>query len=281
MYNSSYYSVFLCMSNSLIYLDGIESININKSTNYDQQLLMGGAISPTTINQPNQISIKINKSFVEYDPIYTLTGNNKIDFLHFYDGVRFLTAKDLYLNDFQASFSIGDLPKMSFSLSSYNGYLRENVAVSTGSALKFEKIIPRLNSIYIDSTNNTVTENIKNNINIYSIDYSASINRRPTYSIGSYEEIDVFQIFPIKVSSSISAKQKITGLDHLVNPFSVKDIQFLHYDFNINISGSQNNIIKFPMQKTNFISSEINSNSKSFLDIKYNFQGFIGGYYAN
>lgn len=280
MYNSSYYSIFLCMSNSLIYLDGINSINISKSTNYDQQLLMGGVIGPNTINQPNQISIKINKSFVEYDPIYTLTGDKKIDFLHFYDGVRFLTAKDLYLNDFQASFSIGDLPKMSFSLLSYNGFLRENVNVNTGSALKFEKLIPKLNSIYIDSDNRIVTENIKNNINIYSIDYSASINRRPTYSIGNYEEIDVLQTFPVKVSSSISAKQKITGMDHLVNPFSVKDIQFLYYDFNINISGSQNNIIKFPMQKTNFVSSEINSNSNTYLDIKYNFQGILGGYYG-
>lgn len=278
MYNSSYYSIYLCMSNSLIYLDGVNSIKINKSISYDNSLFMGGLEMPNTINRPNEINVSIDKSFVQHDPIYTLTGNCKIDFLYFNDGCRFLTLKNLYLTSMQSSFTIGDLPKMSFSLSSYNGYFKEvpAVTVNTGSAIKYEKLIPKLNSIYITSTSE-----FRNNIDIYSIDYSINTNRKPNYSVGDYEEFEVSQMLPIELSSSISSKQKSCGFIYPINPFSIKDNQTVYHDFDINVSGSQFSITKFPMKKTKFISCEINSNSQGYLDIKYNFNGLLGGYYAD
>jgi hypothetical protein len=270
------------MSNSLIYLDGINSINVSKTTNRDEGLFLGGGLMPAIPNQQSQITISVDKSFLQHDPIYTLTGNSKIDHFYFYDGIRFLALKDLYLNSMQASFTIGDLPKISFSLSSYNGYFVEIASLNTGSAIKYEKIIPRLNSIYIDLINSSSTSNIKNNIDIYSIDYSVNINRVPQYSIGDYNEVEVIQMLPLQISSTISAKQKDFGSEnYLLNPFAIRDNQFSYYDFDIKVSGSENSITKFPIRKTILKTSERSSNSQGYLDVKYGFDGIIGGYYAD
>jgi hypothetical protein len=270
------------MSNSLIYLDGVNSINVSKTTSRDEGLFLGGGLIPPMPNQSSQISVTIDKSFLQHDPIYTLTGDKKIDHFYFYDGVRFLSLNDLYLNSMQTSFTVGDLPKMSFSLSSYNGFFKEISSLNTGSAVKYEKVIPKLNSISIDLFNQTATTNIKNNIDIYSIDYSININRIPHYSIGDHNEVEVTQILPLQVSSSISAKQKQLGSENfLINPFHTSDAQYVYYDFDIKISGSGNLITCFPMRKTVFKTSERNSNSQGYLDVKYGFNGIIGGYYGN
>lgn len=278
MIDSSYHCIYLCLNNSLIFLDGINSISVTKSTSYDNGLFLGGSDMPLSINQPDQISVSIDKSFVEHDPIKSLTGSGKIDYLYYSDGIRYLQFKNLYMNNMQVSFTVGDLPKVNFTLSSYNGYMTELGNFNTSSAIKFDKNIPKLNSIYISSINPYVLDLIKNNIYMYSMDYSVNINRQPYYSIGSYEEVEVCEILPIQVSASITSKQKISTT---FNQLMLIDYQTVFYDFDINISGSQSSITSFPMRKTKFISSEKKSNSNGFTDVKYNFNGLIGGYYDN
>jgi hypothetical protein len=278
MIDSSLHCVYLCLNNSLISLDGINSISINKSTSYDNGIFLGGQDMPLSLNQPDQISISIDKSFVEHDPIQSLTGSGKIDYLYYSDGLRYIEFKNLYMNNMQASFTVGDLPKVNFTLSSYNGHMVQLGSVNTSNKITFEKNIPKLDSIFISSSNAQVANLIKTNIYMYSIDYSVNINRQPYYSVGSYEEVEVCEILPIQVSASITSKEKI---NLTFTPLLLAEYQTMFYDFDINIKGSGTSITSFPMRKTKFISFDKKSNSNGFADIKYNFNGLIGGYYGN
>lgn len=274
MINSSYHCIYLCMSNSLIYLNGVNSISINKSISHENGLFLGAQEYPGFINQPNNISVSIDKSFVEHDPIQTLTGTNKVDYLYYSNGGRFFQLRDLYLNSMQASFEVGDLPKINFTLSSYNGRLLELNGFDTSPAITLTKKIPRLNSIYISSQNQVVSTSIKSNNYIYSMDYSVNINRQAYYSIGSYNEAQVTQILPLEISASITAKEKNNSF---LSTLQLNDNQLFYYDFNINVSGDISTTSSFPVRRAKFVSREIKTSSDYFPDMKYTFKGFLGG----
>lgn len=269
MDDPSKYKVYFKDENSLFKeLYGINNLSLTKTTSYADQYLLGGISSATSINQPEQLELSLDRSFVGVDQLFQYTGSLPISELHILYGDGKYSIRDFYLNSYSAGFSVGELPRISTKLTSYGGELfypqDELKNVSEG----FYYDVPKLGSISLNMMNSIGNyEFIAGSI--FSFDYSIEMNRQPYFSIGE-KTASVSSISPLKINFSMNSKL-VAG--EAMNGLSFSKINEQNYNFNISVSGS-GYLIDFPVRNSRLISSDVVLSSDNTAEIKNQFLGY-------
>jgi hypothetical protein len=270
MIDSSIYKLYYLSGiagDSFYELDGINDLNLQKNLSYDQHFSLGGIDAAYSVNAPEEIQVLINRSFVNYDNMFDYTGLNPVREFRIYDGNNYYSITNLFLKTYSASFSVGDLPKISTEFISYGSDLKQIEFFDGGSINSKPLDIPKLNSISISGL---YDQNLKEKYNIYGFNYSLTINRQPYYSVGQKEPTEVCPILPLQIQISLSSK--IPNNSKEID-FSKNDDGFR--DFDIIVSGSSS-FFKLPIRKSKLINSTVSIASQNTLDVKHDFLGFYG-----
>lgn len=270
MIDPSKYKLYYLSGNngdSFFELDGINNLNIQKSLSYDSRFSLGGIDSAYSVNAPEEIEISFDRSFINYDNIFDYTGADPIREFRIYDGINFFSISNVFLKNYSASFSVGELPKISTSFSSYGSKIKQLEFFDGGSINLTTLDLPKLNSITISGI---YDQNLTQKYNIYSFDYNLSINRQPYYSVGQREPTEVCPILPLQVQASINSKvpnnSKVIDIPDNADGFK---------DFDIVVSGSSS-FFKLPMRKSKLVSSNILIANQNTVEIKNDFLGYYG-----
>jgi hypothetical protein len=190
-----------CLSN----LAGVTNLNVAKSKSFSQPFFVGGYKNDFILNSPNSLEISIDRTLYEANDNLYLTGNEFIRRFYVYDTNKFYEFCNLYLNSFRIQFSVGSLPTVNYKFTSY-GESNKIVDIISYPYTKIEPSlleIPNVKNIFVCQS---VFSNVCCNRNIFSFDYSLSINRQPFFSVGLSTPIEVSQIQPIEISSTINSK---------------------------------------------------------------------------
>lgn len=251
-------------------MHGVNNLSLVKTTSYEDQYLLGGMTSAISVNQPEQLELSIDRSFIGFDPLFQYTGIFPIYKIILLNGGGKYSLENLYLNSYSAGFSVGELPRISAKFTSYGGELfYPNNELGSPSEEYFYDI-PKLGSISITQMNSSgIYENI--NGNIFSFDYSIEMNRQPFFSIGQ-KTASVSSILPLKINFSMNSKL-LAG--EAVSGLSFSKINEKNYNFNISISGSGQSMI-FPITNSRLISSEVVLSNENTAEIKTQFLGYYG-----
>jgi hypothetical protein len=282
-------------SNNFKKLFGINNLSISNSISYEQSYLLGGSPMIGVVNSPIEFSLSFDRSFVEKDPLLDYTGLNPISLAYISrcGGNEKIKFQNLYLTNYSAGFSVGELPVINTKFSTYSNVNKLNSNDSFVQQNSYTSSVPRLGSITI--TGNSAKEiNFLNNI--YSFDYSLDIKRQPYYSIGSSAAV-VETVMPITINFSVNSKVAGNRLvetssawpsylcEELVrlqiggsflpsSSFEVK-VPIKLYDFQISVSGDGSNLL-FPIKNATLTSSEIQFSSNNTPELKRNFIGYYG-----
>jgi hypothetical protein len=254
-----------------IELNGLENISIEKTISLNDQFLLGGYNVSSQINSPQQIDLNFSRSFVESDDMLNLTGKDPINNAFLYNGSIYYYLKNLYLNNYSAGFSVGELPKISTKFISYGEDIAQVNSMNYNGAAYTKKInsldIPTLGSISITGYS---SELLKSIYNIFSFDYSLDINRQAYYTIGSLTPTEVCEILPIKINFSVNSKiKKESDIIH------IPSVNSNLFNFYISVSGKYS-VFSLPITRANLISTQIQDSSSNTLEIKRNFIGLYG-----
>lgn len=270
MNDPSLQKIYYQCNNNLIELNGVNNFSISKSTSFADQFILGGDSSAMQVNAPEQIEVSFDRSFIENDDLLRLTGSFPIEKMYVYDSKKFYLINNLYLNNYSAGFSVGELPKISTKFTSYGTSIIQNsnpLLNIINSTNQYD--VPKLGSISITGYSSSEINNIHN---IYSFEYSLDMNRQPFYSVGSLQPTEVCPILPIKINFSVNSKMK--DEQSLITISSKKQGNL---DFYISISGSVSTM-SFPIKKAQLVSSDITLSSSNTLEIKRQFIGYYGLY---
>jgi hypothetical protein len=277
MVDPSLYKVFYQSGNQssskLIQLDNVTNLSIQNSISTAPEFVLGGANFATEISSPTQTEISFSRSFTKRDFIIEYTGSNPILNLYIFNGEKYFRASNLYLQNYSAKFSIGELPVISTNFVSYGegifGYeeFPELEIVYSDSELD----IPKLNSIKISGLNEN--NSFKNNLNIYEFNYNLAINRQPYYSVGDEKPIEVSPILPINISVSINSRLP-NSFDSIKLP-RYDSFEDKKNDFDIIISGRISNFT-LPIRNSKLVDSQIQYAGKNAIEINSNYIGSYG-----
>jgi hypothetical protein len=270
MNDPSLQKIYYQCNNNLLELNGINNLSISKSTSFADQFILGGDSSLMQVNAPEQIEVSFDRSFIEIDDLFRLTGSFPVEKMYVYDSKKFYLIKSLYLNSYSAGFSVGELPKINTKFTSYGTSITQNsnpLLPIINSTNQYD--IPKLGSISITGTSSSEINNI---YNIFSFEYSIDINRQPLYTIGSLEPTEVCPILPLKINFSINSKMK--DEESLIK---ISSRQQDNLDFYISVSGDTSTM-SFPIRKAQLVSSDIVLSSANTLEVKHQFIGHYGLY---
>jgi len=262
---------FYYKNNSSNYIEvyGINNISLSKGTSFADQYLLGGNISSTQVNAPEQVELSFDRSFVRDDELLQYTGASPVSEVYISNGAVYYLLYDLYLNSYSAAFSVGELPKISTKFTSYGFEIQHSLSIPKNpTAQSYVYDVPKLGSIYITGADSNDLSGI---YNIFSFDYSIEINRQPVFSIGK-KTPEVCPILPLKINFSINSKLKNEAL--LTNNSFSKIID-KNYNFDIVVSGS-NSVMNYPIRNSQLISSEISLSNVNSVEIKRQFLGYYG-----
>lgn len=268
MNDPSLQKIYYQCDNNLIELNGLNNLSISKSTSFSDQFILGGDSSSIQVNAPEQIEISFDRSFIENDNLLKFTGSFSMEKMYIYDSRKFYLMNNLYLNNYSAGFSVGELPKISTKFTSYGESIIQNsnpLLNIISSTNQYD--VPKLGSISITGYSSSEINNIHN---IYSFEYSLEMNRQPFYSVGYLKPTEVCPILPIRINFSVNSKMK--DEESLINISSIKQNSL---DFDISISGSTS-IMSFPIRKAQLVSSDIVLSSTNTLELKRQFIGYYG-----
>jgi hypothetical protein len=248
-------------------LHGVNNLSLTKTTSYTNEYLLGGAIPASSLNTPEQLELSFDRSFIGFDHIFSFTGSLPVSKVHIFHADGKYSLRDLYLNNYSAGFSIGELPRISTKFTSYGGELfyPEDEIVSPTNNFIYD--IPKLGSISIRESG--FPELVSKNI--FSFDYNIEINRQPYFSIGQ-KSADVSSILPLKINLSINSKLTKGQLSSEIDFPKFKE---KNYNFNISVSGS-GYLMHFPITNSRLISSEVVLSSENTAEIKTQFLGYYG-----
>jgi hypothetical protein len=246
-------------------LHGVNNLSLTKSTSYADQYLLGGLTSSISVNQPEQLELSIDRSFIGIDDIFNFTGANPITKINIIYGDGKYSLRDLYLNLYSIGFSVGELPKINTKFTSYGGELFYPEDELENTNQNFIHDLPKLGSIFIKESG--IPYIVSNNI--FSFDYSVEMNRQPYFSIGK-KIADVTSILPLKINLSINSKLTKGQLSSNVGFSKITD---QNYNFNISVSGS-GYLMNFPITNSRLISSEVVVSSDNTAEIKTQFLGY-------
>jgi hypothetical protein len=269
-------------------LNGINNLSISKSVSVEQQNLLGyGNVFPIP-NAPCEFSVSFDRSFICRDPLLFLTGTSPLINSYLKQDDRIICFNYLFLTNYSAGFSVGELPVINTKFVSYDE--RNADSIPSLNLFSLQRItqsipavpdsqVPNLGSIKITGT--CASELLANN-NIFSFDYSLDIKRQPYFGIGKRGAISVETIFPINISFSINSK--IASYSNLKTWPGYLDTSYFgsanpndgkYYDFDIVVSGSTLDV-SYPVRCAKLISTEIQNSSTSTAEIKRNFIGYYG-----
>lgn len=267
--NKFYYSI----GSKLVEANNITNLSITKELSFASNFSLGQAISPMQINSPQEIKISFDRDYTQKDDLLQYTGaNSYIEDAYLFDGNKFYELSDLFLTNYSASFSVGELPKIKTSFVSFGGDISQVYNMNT-----FNKIIeyptfdvPKLNSISlsgIQSQDNV----IKNIYNIVSFDYSIEANWQPFYGIGSgLRATEVCPILPLIIKFSVTSKvkneQSITDIPKIINN---------NLNFDIVVTGAFGKT-NYEIRNAQMVQTDIISNSNDVFEIRRNFLGYYG-----
>jgi hypothetical protein len=266
-----YYLSGSIASGSLIELDGVNNFTIQKQISFDNFTAVGGMQTPYSINSPQQIEISFDRSYMQKDPLIEFTGTNPIPYFYVYDTNRFYSIPNSYLMSYSSAFSVGDLPRISTRFMSFGEDISQVNILPNLSINKLSDTLdlPKLNSISISGLYNS---NFKKDFNIFSFDYSLSMNRQPFYSVGSTAPTEVSLILPNRIDSSINFKLSKSALS-----VDLADYQKINnkIEFDIKISGTGSSF-SFPFRNGRLIANEIKLASQNTAELNSKFEGFYG-----
>jgi hypothetical protein len=248
-------------------IDNVSNLNIIKTTSFADNFVLGGLQSAYAVNSPEQIEVSFDRSFIRPDFLFNYyTGDNFIYKLYVYNPPSYYQINNLYLTQYSANFSVGDVPKINAKFTSYGENINQTTAPINTSNDTTLLEIPKLNSILISGDSSS---QIKDIYNILSIDYSMQFNRQPFFNIGSNLPTQVYNILPIKINLSITSKLKDEAKAIAISTPIQSEL-----NFDIVISGT--NTMIYPIRKAQLLSTEITSSSQNTMDVKHNFLGFYG-----
>ena len=266
--NKFYYLI----GSNLIESNGITNLNITKELSFANNFVLGQIVSPMQINSPQEIKINFDRDYVNKDDLLQYTGSNYIQNAYLFDGNKYYELSDLYLMNYSASFSVGELPKIKTSFVSFGGDINQlnSINLSNKTIQIPDLDIPKLSSISLSGIE-AYDNVIKNIYNIISFDYSIDINRQPFYGIGAgLQPTQVCSILPLPIRFSITSKIK--------NEQSTIDIPSIinnNLNFDVVVTGSYGKT-NYEIRNAQMVQSEIVSNSNDVFEVKRNFLGYYG-----
>jgi hypothetical protein len=195
----------------------------------------------------------------------------------------------LFLNNYSAAFSVGDLPKINTRFVSYGEDLirSSDLILSESPFINYQTfsgqtLIPKLNSIYLTgyNGNDSSLKYLKTNLvteeeihNIYGFDFNLEINRIPYYSVGSKYPVEVSPIYPYKITANINSKASSKYKNDIFPEYLNTDD---YLNFRILVSKDNLNFIDFPVTKAKMHSAAMEFSSQNTLEIKRSFVGHYG-----
>lgn len=280
MIDPIFYKVyFLSGDNSkkMIEIDGVNNLNFQKTLSYSSEYGLGISDNSYLLNSPQEIQLSFERSLIQNDILLQFTGDKKIDFLYIYDGSQYYELKNLYMNSYSATFTVGDLPKISTSFTTYGEDINQLLELPRYNNLEIEKYSQYIDIPSIDSISISGIYDLNFNIKykIYSFDYQLSIKRQQFYSVGSgLNPIQVSLILPLEIKSSINAKLVKNAQNIDINKYD--DFTSKNSDFDIKVSGTGSSLLTLPIRRAKLINDSIQISSENTLEIKKDFIGYYG-----
>lgn len=262
-------------------INGVENLNIDQNLNFNNPYVLGGIESAYQINMPDEVTLSFDRSFVQVDPLFQFTGLDPINQIFIYNGNQYFKMQCLYMQQYSAAFSVGDLPKINSKFISYGYDVAQTNSLQEGlspniQVAKYctETLIPKIDSISItgDSTSMNYLKTTNNGQavhNIYSFEYNLGIQRTPYYSVGSFYPKNVSTNTPYQVSLTINSKATSNYRNDKM-PYIVSDIDS-YLNFCLMICN-----VSYLIQKARMVSSSAQISSQNTLEIKRNFIGYYG-----
>lgn len=267
-----YYSNEVFPAGTYQRLRGINNLTISDSKSFNEPYLLGGSPSLIFPNAPAEFNLSFDRSFISKDALFPFTGLRPMKNAYIKNGdsttVTFLC--DLYLTNYSAGFSIGELPVINTKFVSYSceqkiDTVNKISAVSEGS---FALQIPTLSSITIAGPS---SNEININNNIYSFDYSLEIKREPFFSVGQYNPY-VQTILPIIINFSVNSKVYSSLSEKYIPKYQSVGL----YNFQVCVCHGVNDGTSFPITNATLISTDIQYSSTNTTEIKRTFRGYYG-----
>ena len=257
---------------------GINNLSISNSVSFEDPSLLGSNLLSIP-NSACQFNVSFDRSFICSDPLLNYTGLSPIKDSYISSKSSRMYFNDLYLTNYSAGFSVGELPIINTKFTSFsekNEYDRISPFFNPFEIVNSSTDVPRLGSITISGeiARNLIMQNGQNGI--FSFDYSLEIKRQPYYSIGTYSAC-VSTVMPIVINFSVNSK--ILNQDYSIDNWPKYKLNTLtfnkFYDFDISVV-TQNTNTSFPIRNATLVSTEVQYASTNFPELKRTFIGYYG-----
>jgi hypothetical protein len=281
MFDPSKYKLYYFDQNiqngKYIKIEGVNNLSFSKNLSFSEQYFLGGSKSSKNINSPQQIQLTFDRTLIQQDFLFNFTGKDPISKFIVYDGAKFSSMNNMYLTNYSAAFSVGDLPKINTTFMSYGQDVEQDYVLDydfydQGSIIEYSTYLPSLDSISLNLHQGMSDTDFKASFKIYSFDYNMEINRQPYYSVGSSSAVEVSPILPLKINSSINSKV-IRGASRFIYPNIIDSNKYIDYD--ISVTTSQYTAT-FPVRNGVLVNFETQLSSQNTIEIKRNFLGSYG-----
>jgi hypothetical protein len=162
-------------------LSGVDFVSMSYSNNASVEKILGKTRGVTMPKGPTQQTLSVGRNLIYEDPILGFTGDKSIS-AHLNYGDEYYGFSKGYLTSYSLNCAVGSVPRITSNFQIYD-YLTGSSPNYLGEQFEDHPIID------IPS--------------VVGFDYSIKINRKPHYSIGSYEA-DVEFIPPIEYSANVT-----------------------------------------------------------------------------
>jgi len=244
-------------------LSGVDNVQINHSSPLENALVLGTDFG-FNLNNPFTAEVSMDRSLLYIDPMLSFTGDSSFSGSFLYNGQNYSFTSG-FLNRYSIDCSVGDIPKISCSISIY-GELKQTF--DTPTIISHPSIFipsPRSISVSGDDTN---TNRVK------SFSYELNINRQPIYSLDSAKDIDdVIFIPPINVSASLVIDAYDFTPDNYKDFLSSTDKKT--FNVIVNDRASSTELINLNVPNIQLISQNLTATSENSLTITNNYLGYI------
>ena len=274
------YKFYICENSSYSYVDGIESLEIQKNFSIDNNYFLGGIKSLSSPNAASELSFSIQRSLINCDQLLKYTGDLGLYTSSLFDGFKYYNIEGFsYLQKYSANFTIGDLPKINYQFINYGNFNLgdkfSNGNITTTNTIGNTQLPQNSYSMpsIIQLSGITLSGFPYTDFSINSIQYSATINRSPLYSIGNMYPDKIHTIMPINIDMSISAKIK----DENLNSIRTNHYNSLASNLNFEVYLKNSNSTQcFPIKNAQLVGTNLNIQNSTVPDIVLNFKGFYG-----
>lgn len=252
----------------LVYVDGANNISLSNSIQYTNPFILGGYQNSYLINSPRQIELSFNRNLIKIDELINFTGCNFIEKAYLLRDKYYYQIDNLYLTNYSASFTVGDIPQINTKFVSYDSKVSYIDHIDEYGNLFYEDNyfdIIKLDSIKISGDYGSLK--LTNLIN--QIDYSININRQPMYGVGT-ESAYIQSIYPIEINLSISSIASSTEFKEIQPEIISKE-----FNFSILVSGVSG-MMNFPAKNMKNTSNQISLTENNMFQTKNNFLGYVG-----